>query len=518
MNFSGNITDSKNRKPLAYVNIGIKKKNMGTVSLENGTFSLNIPGENSNDTLTFSLVGYHELSVPVNKLVTGSSQNIQLNEKTIELNEVKVSAEKLVEKKYGIKKRSSLLHFTDGMFAKDDIFEIGQLIHFGNNSAQVISANLYINASRADSASFRINFYRYEDDRPSKRIIEKNIIQRHSIKEGWLSFDLTQYSIMLKGDFIVSIEFIPETKKDLSPILYEVKLGGTSRSFYRKNSLGNWNSPPHHYCLYITAMVNKNTPEETDDKETLPAWTLKSEIVKDTFSIFVRLPADYTKNSDKKYPVLYHLDGNAYFDQISNSVAKSGKKKLSIEPIVVGIGYRNELIMDSLRVRDYTFPVAIAADSFPTSGGAERFYGFIRNELIPKIEKMYRTDTTNRTIMGHSFGGYFTLYALQQDLNGNSVFNNYVSASPSLFYHDQYIVKKFESLNPGSRSNTKPRLFLTMGEMEITNEPDDGFQYFKELLQKSELIDIESKLYKNLEHMGTAIPSFEDGIEFIFIH
>lgn len=152
---------------------------------------------------------------------------IPLVEKITELKEVVISGEKLVEKKYGIKRRG-VIHFTDGIFKKDDSFEIGQLIKLGNNTSQITFVNLHINSSRSDSASFRINFYRFdeEDNRPAARIIEKNIFQRHPIREGWLKFDLREYNVLLKGNVLVSIEFIPENKDEVKQIYYEVKIGG----------------------------------------------------------------------------------------------------------------------------------------------------------------------------------------------------------------------------------------------------------------------------------------------------
>ena len=309
----GDITDSTHDKPLAYVNIGIREKNVGSASLKNGSFTITIPSDHLNDTLTFSLVGYHALDIPVNRLNADSSVTILLREKIITLDELVISGEKLVQKKYGIKKRG-LIHFTDGIFKNNDSFEIGQLINLGNEERQVTSVNLHINASRSDSASFRINFYGYDEDnnRPLERIVEKNILQRHAIQEGWLKFDLTKYNVLLKGKVFVSIEFIPENKNDLKQIFYEVKIGGSSKSFFRRSSLGQWNMPPHHYCLYITALGEKNTPEEPDDVETPPTFTLQSAMVREPYSIFVRLPKGYTKRPQKKYPVIYHLDGNAF--------------------------------------------------------------------------------------------------------------------------------------------------------------------------------------------------------------
>jgi len=513
---TGKVIDT-NQSPLAYVNIGIKKKDIGTVSREDGSFTINIPPEFQHDSLTFSIVGYYEVNLLIKELSSDEGLTIGLKEKATQLREVVVVGKKPVEKKYGIKKRGAI-HFTDGIFKKDDSFEIGQVIHLGNALAQITSLHLHINSSRPDSANFRINFYRYDTDEnaPRQRIIEKYILQRHPIKEGWLKFDLSGDSIQLKGNVLAAIEFIPESKKDTKQILYAVKLGGSSKSFFRKNSLGQWTRPPHHYCLYVTALTDKNAPDEMDEEETTPAFSLQSDFSTEPFSFFVRLPKNYAQNKKQIWPVIYLLDGNAYFDQVANSIEHLIKKKeISIDPIIVGIGYENAYIMDSLRNRDYTFPVALPEDSFTISGWGDKFYDFITSKVVNYIDLNYRTDTTNRTIIGHSLGGYFVLYALHRQMTTSQTFNNFVAASPSIYYHDNYLIKKMEFETSNKQDSNNINVYMTMGELEIGGNESTRFMDLSRIM-KANGVTIQSETYKNAEHMGTAIPTFENGIQKLF--
>lgn len=441
---------------------------------------------------------------------------IQLKERPTQLEEVIVTGKRLVEKKYGIKKRGAI-HFTDGIFKKDDSFEIGQVIRLGNNLAQITSLNLHINSSRNDSANFRINFYRYDSDEniPKERIIEKSILQRHPVNEGWLTFDLSNYNIHIKGDILISLEFIPETDKEVKQIFYEVKLGGSSKSFFRRTSLGQWTRPPHHYCLYATAITAKSAPDDQDD-ETPPAFTLKSDFSNELFSFFVRLPRNYSKNSNQTYPVIYLLDGNAYFDQVAHAVDSYVKKKKIVDPIVVGIGYENAYVMDSLRSRDYTFLDALPADSFNISGQGDKFYTFIKTKLVTYIDLAYRTDKSNRTIMGHSLGGYFVLYSLTKNLTDSLVFTNFIAASPSLYYHDNYFATEISRAPIYQRNIESLKLYLTMGELEVLESQSNDFKIVEKMLTDKK-ISVQAEVYKGLEHMGTAIPTFENGIQLFLV-
>lgn len=520
----GHVVDSEEKAPLGYVNIGIKKKNVGTVTSPSGIFELEIPKSYSKDTLTFSLVGYSEYNLALEDLKIDTPLNIELEQKSTALEEVVVLGKRPKEHRFGIKRRGLLIHFSDGMFNPDDSFEIGQLIKLGDIPVKLTALNLYVLESRDDSATFRINFYRYSDGEPTERLVERSIIQRQAINKGWLRFDLANEDIHLSGDVIASLEFLPESTDSQKPISYEVKLGGSSKSFYRRNSLGDWNTPPHHYCLHVTALVNHEAPELPDeDVESLPAFVYSSEIVGDRFHIFVDLPKGYERDTSKRYPVLFLLDGNAYFDHVKDAVTIYGDKHSQpTTPIVVGVGYENAYLMDSLRVRDYTYPKAPAIDSFSRSGGADLFYSFITEELIPHIDSCYRTDSTSRAIMGHSFGGYFALYSLLRDCNSNGNerhgFDYYISASPSISYHNNYIVKelekKLEHFSPMVFKTKK--VYITMGERELDSDMNHLFRTLTNTLNEQEPLLLKTKVYRNTDHLGTAVQSFEDAIPFIY--
>jgi predicted alpha/beta superfamily hydrolase len=75
-----------------------------------------------------------------------------------------------------------------------------------------------------------------------------------------------------------------------------------------------------------------------------------------------------------------------------------------------------------LRMRDFVLGrdesgEAFMQDHFPIaagipSGNGLGFMQFLRQELIPLIETDYRADPADRTLLGHSMGANFALYAL----------------------------------------------------------------------------------------------------------
>lgn len=502
------MLDAADHRGLSFVNIGIKHKNIGTSSLKDGKFSIQIPSQHDQDTLLFSLVGYFELYIPISSLIGNKQNKIELKIKTSQLGAVMFSSGKLTEQKFGISGTGGIAHFTDGSTNQDDIFEIAQLIHLDTTPTKITSLNLIISEARKDSGIFRINFYALEDNRPGKRLVEKSIVQTHAIQEGRLKFDLTEYNLYLKGDFIVAIEFIPNGKKT-EQIFYEIKIGGSSKSFVRASSQGEWSTPPHHYRLFITALVPANKKsDQASEEETTPTTTLFSKFVRDSFSVFVYTPKKYKNH---KLPVIYLLDANLYFDMVANKM-----KDDQTNAILVGIGYHDFLTMDSLRQRDYTFPEADPRDSFPVSGGAALYNKFIQEELIPYIDKTYHTNQTDRILMGHSLGGYFTLFALNESLQNNqNLFTHFIAASPSLEYKSNYIVQQFQQLQ-NTNSGTPKVLLTTYGGREDSEDGGIGtagmdlFNTFCSMITAtpSNNIQLTKEIYPLFGHMETAIPTF----------
>lgn len=516
---TGTIKDADTKAVLPFVNIGIKGKDIGTNALSDGTFSILIPVPNEKDILTFSMAGYSEMNLPAGKIKENNQKEFFLKVKATELDNIIVSAsrQKLIEKKFGITAKP-LVSLGDGSTNQNDIFEIAQLIRRGKEASKITFVNLYINDSERDSGTFRINFYSFDGNRPAERISEKSIVETKAIQPGWLKFDVRKYKIHVKGDFVVAFEFIPSVKTH-QPIYYGIKLGGTSKSFVRTHSHGDWGVPPHHYRIFITALVedkkNKNTYGISENKESAPTVTLYSASVRDSFSLFISLPADYNKNKHN-FPVIFLLDANVFFDAVANEMREE-----KVNAILVGIGYKDFILMDSLRNRDYTYPVADAKFGFEISGGADKFLSFLKTELLPYIERNYRADPARFTLEGHSLGGYFTLYALARALETNqSTFSNYVAASPSLHYSN-FILKLLQDLpeKPGN----KQALFITYGAMEdsedgeITTEGIDNFNAFTAVLsgKKFSNIKLKQKVYPAFGHMETAVPTFSESLRLL---
>ncbi|MBB2148050.1 alpha/beta hydrolase-fold protein [Pedobacter gandavensis] len=154
--------------------------------------------------------------------------------------------------------------------------------------------------------------------------------------------------------------------------------------------------------------------------------SLNSIVLKQKRLIQVFVPKDYKPGSTSKYDVLYVLDGgNWNTGLISRTLGFLEAEQYIPSTIIVSV-----LGID--RNKDLT-PTHI--DNWKTSGGAENFLGFIKDELIPYINQKYPSNGDN-TLWGHSFGGLFVVNAL---LTAPKTFKSYIAVDPSLWWDNSYI-------------------------------------------------------------------------------
>ncbi|MDR3712742.1 MAG: alpha/beta hydrolase-fold protein [Puia sp.] len=164
--------------------------------------------------------------------------------------------------------------------------------------------------------------------------------------------------------------------------------------------------------------------------------SIHSDILKQERFLEVFTPPDYKPGSSEKYDVLYVLDGGNWNTGLLNQVRHFAEGQGYIPPTIV------VSVMGIDRNKDLT-PTHL--ESWKASGGADKFLGFIKDELIPYINKTYPSNGDN-TIWGHSLSGLFVVYAL---LNEPATFKSYIAVDPSLWWDNSYVPKMAAARLPG---------------------------------------------------------------------
>lgn len=221
-----------------------------------------------------------------------------------------------------------------------------------------------------------------------------------------------------------------------------------------------------------------------------------SNVVDDTFHIFISLPDSYGKTKIN-YPVLYALDGDVAYGMAA-SIARYLQIGGSIpELIIVGIGYgaikENE---GNMKRRDYT---PTQKSNKPNTGGAEKFLEFLVKELIPYIDSSYRTDTSSRIINGYSLGGLFVFYAL---FNNPGTFDKYIIGSPYLIW-DNYAIFDYEEKASLKLSETNATVFISVGSEESEEKYFNPIDEMVTILQGRDYkgLNIQTKVFDGSTHL-----------------
>lgn len=139
-----------------------------------------------------------------------------------------------------------------------------------------------------------------------------------------------------------------------------------------------------------------------------------------TREITIGLPLSYDKNPTKKYPLLILLDGEYLFHPFYGALNYGSYWDDLPETIIVAINQNknNERIDDSSFDNSTGLPSKTAA----------QFFEFIGGELLPYIDKKYRT-AGFRVIAGHDTTAGFLNFFLYKD---SPIFTAYISLSPEL--------------------------------------------------------------------------------------
>lgn len=162
-------------------------------------------------------------------------------------------------------------------------------------------------------------------------------------------------------------------------------------------------------------------------------FQLESKILGERRTINVYVPPSCSRGT-VRCPVLYMPDGgiDEDFPHILGSLDVSIKNQIIRPVILVGIA-------NTERRRDLVGPTTVAEEqaSAPHAGGAQRFRGFLRDELVPAIAARYRV-ASESTIIGESLAGLFVLETL---LVEPDLFEHYIAVDPSGWWNHQAVVR-----------------------------------------------------------------------------
>ena len=254
--------------------------------------------------------------------------------------------------------------------------------------------------------------------------------------------------------------------------------------------------------MEVSAATQVSEPVVIGDK-----FQIESKVLAETRTYVIHTPDSYKSRKDA-YPVLVLLDAENNFAYTSAAVHLLSANGRTPPMIVVGINNTD-------RMRDMTpSKPATGFGGTPwtgSAGGADKFLSFIADELLPTVDRNYRT-RPYRVLIGHSLGGLFAVYAL---MNRPEVFKGYVITSPALWWDDQALVKAAQPFF-AAHKDLRADLYMSMG-----NEGEEmlgGAWKLSAVLEESKLSDLRWQFKRSPEEDHGTIPyiSTYEGLQAIF--
>jgi predicted alpha/beta superfamily hydrolase len=180
------------------------------------------------------------------------------------------------------------------------------------------------------------------------------------------------------------------------------------------------------------------------------------------------------------FPVLYILDGDAYFSTYASAARLRAALGGELEPvIVVGIGYpeadTDMMAVQRLRFFELTPTKPDAAEQALDErmlgakveyGGADTFFRVLQTEIRPRVAALAPVAPGRDILFGHSLGGLFVLHTLFEH---PEAFKTWLALSPSIWWDHRAVLRgegAFEKEVAGGK--IAPRVFIGVGGREQT--------------------------------------------------
>lgn len=266
-----------------------------------------------------------------------------------------------------------------------------------------------------------------------------------------------------------------------------------------------------HLLFYIILFSVKFTFGQNNiDIITGEKFVIHSGILNEERVCLLSLPDSYndSTNIDKQYPILILLDGSTHFKTASGIVHFMGSDKnrnhFMPETIIVAIENVD-------RERDFTV-TKLKTKRPNRMGGGRNFLNFIQQELIPYIDKNYRTEPF-RTLVGHSLGGLLTLNSY---MDKNSLFDAYISMDPSIWWDQEMMNDKVDSISSISLNKKLYIATANQGETNYERNKKRHDSLYALIKKKSNgKLNVEIEYFEKENHRSVPVIALYYGLKYL---
>lgn len=212
---SGMIKSNDDQSAVPYAKIGIENENIGVIADERGSFYFDLTDISRDKTVKIEVGGFEVFKTSVAELIKQNPQNILLNAKVRNIDEVKIRKKKLVAKNWGVKTKTKNVIYAVNpeVRGKGALHETA--IEFNTKKkAKIEKVKLNIPSFMSDKpVILRYTFYNEKDGMPGEEISTEDILvslTADKIVDGTFSLDISDKNIWVKDTFYVGIQFLTD--------------------------------------------------------------------------------------------------------------------------------------------------------------------------------------------------------------------------------------------------------------------------------------------------------------------
>lgn len=243
-------------------------------------------------------------------------------------------------------------------------------------------------------------------------------------------------------------------------------------------------------CLFILSLTNifaVHANEESVHYEVFFSKQLNEER-----RILVKLPKDYFSNTEKTYPVIYLPGSKDDLSLLTGLLRRLVEQKAAPEVIIA-------VIENTDRTRDLT-PTVNQDPRGPVGqgGGGDKYLNFVEMELIPRMDKTYRTHDY-RIFSGSSIGGLLAIHALHSRPH---LFQAHLAFSPAVWWGARTTVQEAKEFISKTK-HFDNYLYMNIGEEG--GEMREVYDDFHSFLQNNKPSDLKlvTDVFPNVAHALT---------------
>ncbi|MFN0202650.1 MAG: carboxypeptidase-like regulatory domain-containing protein [Bacteroidia bacterium] len=262
-NLTGKVLNATTREAIAYVNIGIQNKDIGTLSDESGRYNLSLEKMGANDTLRFSCIGYKDYVLyAAQKNKWGNTTEILMKPQEMTLEEVIIKPRNLKPIVLGNPYKKQVLQMQAGFATNDLGSEVGVVMRFNKKgTGKLEKLHFYISKNEYQSIKFRINIYSMNKGKPSNSLLHEPLYATFDQKSGEMAIDVRHLNLYFEEDVFVALEWLKDLGKE--GLMFQANTG--TSLIARKTSQGKWIRIPLDLCFWADAMYEapeKNAPKK----------------------------------------------------------------------------------------------------------------------------------------------------------------------------------------------------------------------------------------------------------------